>query len=1499
MMSPFSRSGGNRRNTNRSTPAGMTVVSPGDSVSPLDARMTPIRRSLFQKRRTTSSKRIPETAIHIEEDSMDDTNEKENLGSTKKKKKDGKLKVLHDRFTHIQNGLGSIDEERNHLVEKARKLDKEKKFIQKQLELREKEILSLIKRCASQEEKVRESSKLRSSNRDLQEHLNLMTQRLQGIEGNQQDRNSLKKMLQDSELEREHLKDRLAKVQRDHDSIADTLQECLGNIRILTEEKHAIEEDRRRERRRAEIELEKQRLVHVNDSNCLKEDINSHQNRIHQMENILQENMKSNTALRREKAMMSQGQEDEIQEVVQEYEQQLLELRTEINETTRGKKKEHEHGVRDLEEEIVFMKDKLKSKDDKIEELQTEFAGQMVELMSKQSNLDEAEEGKKILELKVESMKNLEIEHAAMLDFVQILDSNLADLTAENANLELEKDTLCDETDELRKKTKILQSQFSSLQNNHKAKESDFRELLNAEKGELQIELEDSLRSSRLEVVSLQDELENRNKCISKLENELNVARKSIVEKEEEIIRFMSEMDSLRSDLGTELRKARIEVAQFEAEVFAKDQNLASLEGRLEGAQETRDTEEKINKEESMIVEDEIDSTTTNENEDHKENLSDCDSVSSTNDSQSLQQLHSPMTKLEERIRMLDKELSEAQISRSESVAHLEKAYGRIEDLESQVIGKDERTVSLESQLQEATHALFEKESKACSMEKEYSSNTQLLIEREHFNKEACSKISELEDKITAMNDRSKDLDIQVKEYNREKAEKDEIISSLQMEVVKGGEERSTLLSKLDQNNDNNNNNQDLQMEIENTKTWLSSKEKRIEELENLVSNNKFNLQSLEDSLSKANSAIEQLEETIRCQEQEKMVLTEQLREANETIININKNADDDTKMKSLEHKIHSLLSSQTDLTTELNKANAILEKERKGWISSEEMFDQERSVFKAELSKFQEVVTERDILKSILSNESKCEELTIDLEDKVRLLDEKLQTREDSLLKVNVELETVKAESQEKGKVIDSLRSSIESLQEVVEKTEKEISEQNYVVATLEKSAKNLKSDLANTQEDITAKDNKIKSLEDSFKSEVVSRMNLVGEISAAKEHMSESQRVKEELVKELEEIKQENFPFEDLLSETKNALEALDNSSRVKIAKLEDQITKITTDLALRDDEIRELRLVELNDAEEIAASLTEEVNFLKEEVRVLSLEKESEILQQEKEADSMAKSINSLKKKFLESRLSELTVIIDERDTTIHELKEAALRGELALEKEQTERHNTEEKNSKEQTDLEETRNDLKKALDEFRKKESVLESKLEEERGNKEYAEESLKIVKAKYNEVVKTKRNVTDLERENGELKDKIRRQETYLQKKLQKEKAVRARLTPTKSIVSPSKSITRTPLSHRNANISSRALPPASSRSKLRAPSTIGRGISTGKSIASPSVASCRSAKSTRSSKFFTPTKKVQALSPREKFQSDTDDRSAASELYSILRTPNKGATAIPAWELE
>ncbi len=571
---------GDRRN--RRSPVGMTVVSPSESVSPLDSKMTPTRKMLFQRRRLSSHSRgngtSPLEPVRIEDDTRDE--EEHNVRSSFHNR-DGRMNSLHDRFNHIQQGLGTIDEERNQLLERTKKLEREKKLVQKQLELREREILTLVKRCASQEEKMRESSKLRSDNRELQHRLEAAKRRLEEIGDENEDLYTLKKKLQQSELDREHLQERLAKLQREHDSIADTLQECLANIRQLTEEKHQIEEERRRERRRAELELEKQRLAHVADSNNLKEDIQMHQSRILQMEKILQDNMYTNTALRREKAILSQGQHEEVQQLIQEYERQLAELRMQIDQAAREnedtyskelsrlkveienavKEKEHEQRrenttlkdektdeqVLEFEKEIQLMREKLEARDSLIEGLATEFSEQMEELMSKQSSLDEAEEERKILEEKVESMRNLETEHAALLDFVQILDSNLAELTSENAYLILEKDTLKEEVDGLRKTAEILQHQIESYHNNRKARENDFLDLLNAEKQELRAELEDSLACARQKALSLQSELECRNEWISKLESKLRESQREIDKKEHEIREIKEQMEVLRS----------------------------------------------------------------------------------------------------------------------------------------------------------------------------------------------------------------------------------------------------------------------------------------------------------------------------------------------------------------------------------------------------------------------------------------------------------------------------------------------------------------------------------------------------------------------------------------------------------------------------------------------------------------------------------------------------------------------------------------------------------------------------------------------------------------------------------------------------------------------------------------------------------------------------------------------------------------------------------------
>ena len=184
---------------------------------------------------------------------------------------------------------------------------------------------------------------------------------------------------------------------------------------------------------------------------------------------------------------------------------------------------------------------------------------------------------------------------------------------------------------------------------------------------------------------------------------------------------------------------------------------------------------------------------------------------------------------------------------------------------------------------------------------------------------------------------------------------------------------------------------------------------------------------------------------------------------------------------------------------------------------------------------------------------------------------------------------------------------------------------------------------------------------------------------------------------------------------------------------------------------------------------------------ELEDLKVEYKDAVARDKELANIKLRNQESLHKEELEAALSELEStfqklndsekLLAERTCRLGEMTDHNRDIELELEKEQTERQTIEKKFLKEQNNLREVKTDLKKLQGELRRKENYLESKLKEEQNQKEYAEESLRIARNKYKDAIKTKRNVTELERENKELKDKISRQEAYLQRKLQKEKA--------------------------------------------------------------------------------------------------------------------------------
>ncbi|KAL3923093.1 MAG: hypothetical protein SGILL_001851, partial [Bacillariaceae sp.] len=1754
--------------------------------------------------------------VRIEDDMRDEAND---YARSSGHKRDDRNAATHThRFNHIQQGLGTINEERNQLMERTKKVEKEKKLVQKQLELREREILTLVKRCASQEEKLRESGKLRSDNRDLQHRLDSTRRRLDDLGGEYEDVHSLKKKLQQSELDREHLQDRLAKLQREHDSIADTLQECLANIRQLTEEKHQIEEERRRERRRAELELEKQRLDHVNDSNNLKEEVQMHQTRVLQMEKILQDNMYTNTALRREKAIMSQGQNAEVQEVVQRYERQLVDLRSQIDQTAKSKedkynqelsrlKEDIENAVKekdsmlqkvmsddhtlDFEKEMQLLKEKLDARDSLIEGLETEFSEQMEELMSKQSSLDEVEEERKVLEDKVDSMRNLETEHAALLDFVQILDSNLAEITSENAHMILEKDTLQEEVDGLRKTAEVLQLQIESYQQNRKARESDFRDLLHAEKEELRTELEESLRLSREKAASLQSELDCRNEWIEELEGELKDSRRQIIEKEDEITEIKNEMEVLRSNLTFALQKARIEVSTLESEVFVHDQTLASIEGRLDSAkaslkgavddaaeerepcdkqsihvinvekihesrremisglnnaassdvppedlqQHLRVKEEEFTqakaelesqlqdvRNEAMLLQKQIESLSEeksalaeeveasrshiNERDDQivalqqsflqykkrekelqrrlgsamKEGDLTSDSISVSTPTKSPfwsldegpQALCTPTAqKLQEelddsrrmvldrenRVKELEQELIEAQRLHSSSSQQLQDARDQASDIEKKMIGDltDAKNEALETRLVEARSKLSECEASAERVEAEYEANVAFQNEQKDRSEETASQIVTLEQRIEELDQKNVELEQHIKEREERISSQNESIVSLRKEAVQSEDYQSSLLYQLENkcaqaealqselaskreelneikskmalktdaaeikaglelkvgelegkvqilltsqtelatelekasnaldeermqgaSKDVEDHVASLKMQLVEVRGDLTDREISIKKLQLSLEKNEELHKGLEGTMDEAQKTIALLEDQKRELNEKCIALEQDIAETRDTL---NQKVEDletkNIKILACLHESESIVSTlreqEKDRTEEVSileshladareeiqeleqevkiRGDRIMSLEKeindldKGDIEVAFMeSEKRRSHLEGELTKANrkfdnlsnelearerrllEIDTELEMARTdisqkdsdIHSKEKKCKQL----EKKIQSLDNVLESREERLMEVDNEIESIRRGTEEGSERVQELELSNRSLKEALELANAELVQHKSLVDTLESAVDKYKGDVERVSLENVTHEKRISSLEQALQTEIDTRISLESDVAASAEAKSQTVHQNEELQRKIEEKTQALSIAHDELSETKRCLAKYVPSSPSAPSGLEKQVTELTTQLALRDDEIRELRLVELKDAEETIASLTEEINTLTEdalqknleittekaefslqqnlsateqremeiceerdllqsveeaaqqEVENLKQEVEAAIKREKEMADIKIRNKEAMHKEEMDDTLSALQsttlklkeseTILKERSTLLGEMVDQNKELESQLEKEQDDLKSMEGKFAQGRVDLEQSKKDLKEIQHELRRKESVLQSKLKEERESKEFAEESLRKLKIKYNQAVKTQKCVTDLERQNSELRDKIRRQEAYLQRKLDREKMERGRLTPTKGIIgaSPAKSVSsRTPTQrsgHRSAPPSAFAVPPRAS--KLQAPL------------------------SARSKKRNERTPVGKSSIPK------TTDRSITSELSSLLRTPTQ-----------
>jgi hypothetical protein len=104
--------------------------------------------------------------------------------------------------------------------------------------------------------------------------------------------------------------------------------------------------------------------------------------------------------------------------------------------------------------------------------------------------------------------------------------------------------------------------------------------------------------------------------------------------------------------------------------------------------------------------------------------------------------------------------------------------------------------------------------------------------------------------------------------------------------------------------------------------------------------------------------------------------------------------------------------------------------------------------------------------------------------------------------------------------------------------------------------------------------------------------------------------------------------------------------------------------------------------------------------------------------------------------------------------------------------------EEKSSVLQVQLMDKKDELERLRAEWQKKEDEYLDEIHSERNLREIGEADLANARSRLERIRVESKDLTELEKENQALKDKVRRQEAYLKRKIEQEKAIRERIIP-------------------------------------------------------------------------------------------------------------------------
>jgi hypothetical protein len=412
-------------------------------------------------------------------------------------------------------------------------------------------------------------------------------------------------------------------------------------------------------------------------------------------------------------------------------------------------------------------------------------------------------------------------------------------------------------------------------------------------------------------------------------------------------------------------------------------------------------------------------------------------------------------------------------------------------------------------------------------------------------------------------------------------------------------------------------------------------------------------------------------------------------------------------------------------------------------------------------------------------------------------------------------------------------------------------------------------KSELTKLETTVALKDDEIQELR---VIELKDKEEAMASLSEAFDEFKGQSRAKEaQMVKDLNELKRENEMLKDRINEqtrdnSVNQQKHIDQISRLerKIHELETQLAEHEIELIERHNTISQLKEREaaleqkeqtlLSSQQELmntGAATQDELSRMKMALDLSILRSKEELNQQKQELEGKHRLVvteMSSKLRTFEKKLLETDTVLRERTSLLSEMVEHNKDLESKLNKQQAQIAAMEEESRRCRTDLIETQRELQRTRDDFSQRENSLTAKLNEERIHRDNAERAHSKLKVQVADATATKKAVADLERDNQVLKDKIIRQEAYLQRKLQKEKIQRGRVTPAIGPTSSSSS-------------SGGSVCPTTPKSSRPSPVRASTTTATGSSSMIPTISHDNSHRSTRSISSALPRSGIPSIS--------------------------------------